>query len=1017
MRYEILGPLRVVADHRDIPITAGRERALLAMLLLRANQVVPVSQLVEVLWAARTPRDVRGQLHGCVSRLRRRLGEAGGQAIVTEPAGYRLRADAHDVDLLEFRELVSTARAATREGRQEAARASYQAALDLWRGPALADIDRDELHSTADSLEEERVAVLEERIELELALGLGGELVSELTELVHRYPYRERLHAARMLALYRAGRQADALAAYQQVRQRLVADLGQEPGPGLRELHRRLLAGDASLRPVAPGSVEVRPAGPQRHCLPRTIADFTGREADLAWLTSAADQADPYAPLVLTIDGMPGAGKTSLAVRAAHLLAPRYPDGQVFLDLHGHSEHRPVALADALDSLLRQMGVPSAHIPADLDERIVRWRAELATRRVLIVLDNAASSAQVAPLLPAGPGCLTLVTSRQRLLDLDGARPRSIGTLTPAEAVALLERVGGERVRDEPDAAAEVAQRCGYLPLALRLAASRLAHRPSWRVRDLADRLADSTPLAELSAGDRTVADAFALSYAHLTPGSQRAFRMLGLHPGEDFDAAATAALAGLDLREAGRRLDELVNANLVEERLAGHYRLHDLLRTYASELGERMDSAADRDRALDQLLDYYLHAALNADGSVEARQTRETSALGPPHRPDLVGEPGARGAGWLLRQRRNLLAAVRHAARTGRDHHVCHLAAATWRFLYHHGHTDDLLATNRAALAAAQRLADPAAAAHAHNRLAAAFYRNGQYRYAAEHLRAVLASEPARLDPARKAITLKNLALVYAEWDSHADAIAHGEQAVALAQECADPIALASSLINLGHVYLLAGRFDEVLRVCRQGLRQARQAGSIRLMTSAIANLGIARARLGRYRQAHRLFTAAVAVRCRFDDRYNESDALNELGVLYREMGDLPKAIAYHRQALALVREVGYLAGECAVQNELGRTLRTAGDLAGALECHQRALADATRIQGRYHQARALEGIAACLRDTEPEQARRHQQQAQAIYRQLALSRHRRVERQPSGRATPALAGRGPAAPAPARS
>src|SRR5690606_27006452 len=437
-----------------------------------------------------------------------------------------------------------------------------------------------------------------------------------------------------------------------------------------------------------------------------------------------------YAPLVLSIDGMPGAGKTSLAVRAAHLLTPRYPDGQVFLDLHGHSEHRPVTPTAALDSLLRQVGVPPTQIPAGMEERIVRWRAELATRRVLIVLDNAASSAQVAPLLPAGPGCLTLVTSRRRLLDLDGARPRSIGTLAPAEAVDLLERIGGERVRQEPDAAAEVARRCGYLPLALRLAGSRLAHRPRWRVRDLADRLTHPAPLAELSAGDRTVAGAFALSYAHLTPGSQRVFRLLGLHPGDDFDAAATAALAGIDLPEAGRRLDELVDANLVEERLAGHYRLHDLLRSYAGELADQ-DPATDREQALDQLLDHYLHAALNADGSVEAREVRDASTPGLPHRPDLVGKPGERGVGWLQRQRRNLLAAVRHAAGTGRDRYVCHMAAALWRFLYHHGHTDDLLATNLAALAAAQRLADPATAGQAHNRLAAAFYRIGQYRQA----------------------------------------------------------------------------------------------------------------------------------------------------------------------------------------------------------------------------------------------------------------------------------------------
>jgi DNA-binding SARP family transcriptional activator/tetratricopeptide (TPR) repeat protein len=999
MRFEILGPIRVNTGAREIAITAGRERTVLAMLLLHANRTVSMTGLVDALWTDRAPRDARNQLQGCVSRLRRQLAEANAAGqIITEPEGYRLQAGAKAVDLLEFRSLVAEARAAHKDGRRTEARDGYLAALALWRGPALTGIDRGTMRQTAVGLEEERARALEERIDLELALGAGSELVGELTDLVHRYPYRERLHGALMLALYRADRQTDALATYQRLRQVLVTELGQEPCQALRTLHQRVLSGDDGLRAVEPDQLRsaVPAPLPASHGLPRTVADFTGRDADLAWLLDAADQADPYAPVVLTIDGMPGVGKTCLAVHAAHRLSARYPDGQLFIDLHGHSEHHPIEPAAALDTLLRQLGVPATKIPPELDERGARWRAELSTRRVLVLLDNAASSAQVAPLLPTGAGCLALVTSRRRLLDLDGARPLSMDTLSPENAVALLERIAGQRIRGEPDAAADIAKRCGYLPLALRLAAARLAHRPRWRVQDLADRLANPhTALAELSVGSRTVADAFALSYAHLTPASQRLFRLLGLHPGEHFDAYVAAALAEVSLGDAQRLLDELVDGHLTQEPLASQYRLHDLIHTHAGEMVTATDSEQSRKEATERLLDYYLHATVAASRELEPSRIRLDFQPGNPLRPDLAQQYGRWGSGWLSVERHNLVLAIDLAAQLGFDRYAWQLTWAIWRFLYHHGHTDDLLRTHRSGLIAAERLGDENAVVLIGNYLASAYYRIGRYQEAVENVQHAIERLQQIGDRPREAAMRKNLAIVFAAWGRHRLAADEGEHAAAIARQSGDPRALATALVNLGDVYLTLGRYDAALRNSRHGLALAREVGDHFDRAIALGNLGVIRARLGHYHQARRLLSVALAMKRRNTNRYGEAETLNELGVVHRALGNLKEAFAHHQRALAVIREASYGRGECAVHNELGHTLRAAGDITAALESHQSALDCATKIQNRYGEARALDGIAACLRDTDSDDARRHWVRALRLYRDLDVPERHEVERQ----------------------
>jgi DNA-binding SARP family transcriptional activator len=1014
MRFEILGPLRVRGRSREAPVTAAGEQALLAMLLFDADNTVPRERLIDGLWPGEPPRNARSQLHSCVSRLRKHLTEGGlpGQVLVTDPAGYRLRADAKAVDLLEFRALVAEARAAAADPRLAEARDRYRAALALWRGPALAGIDRPAVRRAAAGLDEERARALEECIEAELALGGAGELISELTDLVHEHPYRESLHAALMLALYRADRQADALAAYQRIRRTLVAELGQEPASALRELHQRILSGDETLRSVqrdnGEGADTSSPTGGQ--CLPRTLDDFTGRGADLAWLIEAANHPDPHAPVVLAVDGMPGVGKTSLAVRAAHLLKPRFPDGQLFIDLHGHSEHRPVEPAAALDTLLCQLGVPAAQIPAELDERAASWRAELATRQVLVILDNAANSAQVAPLLPASPGCLTLVTSRRRLIDLDGSRPRSVGTLDPTDAVALLERVAGRRVADEPDAAAEVAKRCGYLPLALRLAAARLAHRPRWRVQDLADRLSDpDTPLAELAAGDRSVADAFGLSYGQLPPASQRMFRLLGLHPGEHFDAYAAAALAGLRITDAQHMLDELIDTHLVQEAPANRYRLHDLLRTYATELAISTDPDSDRHTAMGSLLDHYLHAtaAASVAAHLESSDSLRNFQPGEPLRPDLLTKHHLRGTNRLEVERPILVAMVQCGAAHGCHRYTWQIARSMWRFLELRGHLDDLLTTHRLGLTAALHLGDTHAAATMHNYLARAYARIGDLDKAIKHAQHMLLERRTTGDRIDEAIARRNIAILYAENGNHVEAVAECERALAVARLSCDPATLATTVSNAGDLHLTLGQYDKALQLSRRGLLLACEVGDDELIAIGIGNVGRARARLGQPEAARRLLLAALCARRRTGNRHGEAETLNDLGVVHRALGDLDEAIAYHHHALTIVREAGYRQSEYEVNNELGQTLREAGHVAAALEWHQRALAGTTKIRHRYGQARGHDGIASCLRDTDPATARRHWLSALQLYRELDVPERYDVERHLT-----ALASEGPSGP-----
>ena len=507
------------------------------------------------------------------------------------------------------------------------------------------------------------MAAVEQWVAAEMAAGRHEALVTALTDLVRQHPLREALVGQLMLALYRTQRRADALAVYEQARRGLSTQLGLDPGEVLRTLHGQILRGDAALTPpAAPG----RPVA--RNFLPYEVPDFTGRADDMGRLLTLAGDAPADTTLVVALDGMAGAGKTALALRAAHRLAPAFPAGQYFVDLHGHTPDRaPVDPAAALAALLDELGLPPDHVPAGPAMRSARWRAGLAGGRALVVLDNAAHTEQVLPLLPGAGGCLVLVTSRRRLVGLDGAISWTIDPMPVPEATHLLAKVAGrDRVLDEQRSAAEVVELCGQLPLAIRTAGARLRHRPTWTVGRMAARLRDErSRMDELTADGRNVAASLAVSYQRLPADLQQAFRLLGVIPGREHDRWTAAALFAVPARDAERKLEGLADAHMVQHCGADRYRLHPLMRQQARRIAQEAEPATGRQEALRRVLRLYLRIASLAAAVGEPTRVAAPLRRTPADHSAADEQPAELGR-WLDQERGNAIALVSHLREIG---------------------------------------------------------------------------------------------------------------------------------------------------------------------------------------------------------------------------------------------------------------------------------------------------------------------------------------------------------------
>ncbi|OKI99268.1 AfsR/SARP family transcriptional regulator [Kitasatospora sp. CB01950] len=602
MEFLVLGALETRQGGVLVDVRGMRQQRLLALLLLNAGRVVPMDFLVDELWED-PPPSARPQVHNAIRDLRRVLA-AGEHRLVTVDVGYRLVAPEDAVDSHRFTRQVREARAAERDGRFPEAIRLLQSAVDLWRGEAFAGIHCPAVTSAAVKLNEQRLTAIEDLMALRLKVGETSSLVGELTALLAEYPLRDSLRRSLMTALCRSGRQAHALAVYDEGRRFLADELGLEPSPQLRALQAEILADAPGVHdapgpvaePAARPSAGTDPAPGQRpNCLPHDLADFVGRTGELALLQEAVARRAAGAPLMLAIDGMGGVGKTTLAVRLAHRVTADFPDGQFFAALDGFDETRPpVPPAQALAALLHADGMPPERIPASLEERSALWRSRLAGRRCLLVLDDASTSAQVRPLLPGAGETLVLVTSRRKLSALDGSVALPLDVLPPGDAVELLARVAGERrVAREPVRAAEAAALCGYLPLAVRIAATRLRDRPAWSVADLVERLADPARRARcLRTSDRDLMALLRASYQYLDRVQQRFSCLMSRQPVDAFDVDRAAAVTGLSADEVECCLDALFENNLIRQEGSALFSFHSLVRDCSRLLPDPPDAA-----------------------------------------------------------------------------------------------------------------------------------------------------------------------------------------------------------------------------------------------------------------------------------------------------------------------------------------------------------------------------------------------------------------------------------------
>ena len=858
LAFHILGPLQVTHADASVMLGGPRERVLLAALLTEHGRVVSVDGLARALWGDRPPATARHQVAIGVSRLRKAFAAAGAgrDVIATCAPGYLVTGGWLDARC--FEEHAKQAHDALGAGDREEAARLLRAGLSLWRGPALNGIDRPFAEIEAARLEERRLLITEERIGLELDLGRHEELVGDLFALVRAHPLRERLRGLLMLALHQAGRRAEALTVYQDGRGQLVEALGIEPGPQLRAVHQAVLRDE----PARQGPAWRDPALPVPAQLPPDVWGFIGRRAELEALDELASvsgiagngAADRPLPIGI-IAGVAGVGKTGLALHWSHGVTHRFPDGQLYADLRGYDAHQePLPPVAALDGFLRALGVPAEQIPGALDERAALFRSVLHGRRVLIVLDNARTPEQVRPLLPGSSSCLVLVSSRDRLDDLvarEGARLYALGVLHPGEASDLLGRMAGDR-RIDPAAADRIAALCDRLPLALRIAAARLAVHPDGAAADLADRLADEQRrLAELSQAHRGVRASFALSYRELPARAALLFRLLGLLDAADFAAWAAAALLDAATQEAEDLLDQLVQAGLLE--VAGRdgagqvrYRLHDLMRLYARERGLAAHGCAERDAALGRLFGTALHLAERAD-----------RALGNPfvfplygHSPRMecaeadvrrvLADPGR----WFTAEYTVLVGAVARAAGLGMPGYAWELTSALGQFLSTHRYTDAWRDCATRAAAAARAAGDARGEAAALLQYADWLGDMGRYGDAMRNIRRALALATGGADTEAEAVCRTMMAVLQLLRGQVVDAEQEIQRALTLFGGSAPPAARGRALTVLGLIRLAQDRSADAGECFLRVLRIQQAAGSVRGQAEARYRLGTARRR-----------------------------------------------------------------------------------------------------------------------------------------------------------------------------
>jgi DNA-binding SARP family transcriptional activator len=999
MQFMVLGPLRVAAGDTGEPcaLSAARLRALLAVLLWRANRPVPADELAELVWDGEPPAGAPDATRALIMRVRRQLGPQAAARIVTCAPGYMIDVSGGELDASRFEALTQAAGAAVRAGQWAQAARTAAEALGLWRGTPLADVPSQALRDQwVPHLEQLRMQALEWHIEGDLNDGRHEQLIPELQDLTAHHPLREHTHGQLMLALYRCGRQAEALAAYRRARDVLVGELGVEPGPGLRELHQRILSADPALavsEPARSTAAEPRRVMPQE--LPPAVPGFTGRSSELQALTRLLDQPGALASgavVISAIGGTAGVGKTALAVHWAHRAANRFPDGQLYVNLRGYDPGQPVPATDALAGFLRSLGVPGPEIPPEADQRAARYRSLLAGRRILVVLDNAGSAEQVRPLIPGTPDSIVLVTSRDALAGLvarDGATRLDLDVLQPEEAVALLRTLIGARVDAEPEAAAELADQCCRLPLTLRIAAELAVTRPAASLAELAAELADLHTRLDLlqASGDpgTQVRTVFSWSYQSLDTDTARTFRLLGLHPGRDVESYAAAALTGMTVPRARQALDVLARAHLLSLVSPGRYGTHDLLRRYARELTGYTDTGDEQRAALTRLFDYYLYTtAMAMDSLYPAEHDRRPRIPRPATPVPSLADPVV-AREWLDSERAALVAVAGHTAAHGWPGHTTRLAVTLDTYLGNGGYLPEVLTVCGHALSAARETRDLTAEATALNMIGTVDWDQSRLQQAVDHYEQAMALYREAGDRLGEAVTLGNLGLAESELGHCARGVHHQQAAIAIHCEIGDRLGEATALGNLGLSWRRQGRYQEAAGYYKQSLDLFREIGDRQGEGYTLGRLGVVDLRLGRYQDAAGYFQQALVLFRDMGHMAGESETHLRLGEAYLGLGRYDRAAESFHRSLDRVREFGDPGMEAEALNGLGQVAFRTGGAAQARAHHATALMLAAEVGSPRVQADAHSGLAdACQADGDVPQARHHWQEALTHYTEI---------------------------------
>jgi DNA-binding SARP family transcriptional activator len=934
-RFEVLGLLRAVRDDQEVELGAAKQRAVLAVLLLARNTPVSRGHIIEAVWGDAVPSSAVNLVQTYVAGLRRalepdRARRARARLLTSVGDGYLLRVGSDALDLDVFEKRVSAANRLRAAGDPAAACDELGAALDLWRAEPLGGVPGLFAEVERARLTERRLAVLEDRAELAITVGRGAELVGELAGLVAENPLRERGHGLLMRALCQAGRQAEALAAYRTARRVLVDELGVEPGPELRRLQQAVLAGEDPEpgRPAPPVSAPPSPQ-PQPPAvpaqLPRAPGALVGRDAELARLDALlADRPGP----VLVVTGPAGVGKTALALAWAHRVREEFPGGQLYVDLHGYDRDRePLDTGEVLNRFLRALGVPAADAPVSVEERSALLRTLVADRRMLLLLDNARGSTELMPLLPGSPSCV-VVTSRRRLTGLVAhaeARVVELDMLGCDAALEVLSRVAGRPAEDGDVAALRrIAELCDGLPLALCIAAARLAVAPSLRVAQLAAELTDEhgrLSALGLEDGDSTVRAALDASRRALEDFPARLLALLGLHPGPEITPHVAAATAGVPLAEARRALDSLAAANLLTPAEPGRFTAHDLVRVYTRALSAELPER-ERHAATGRMLDYYLHCADLADGLLPIG--RGTVTISPEHVPAEVPPlPDAHAATvWLEAERANLVAAAELAATARWWVHAWQLPYTLSRFFWLRTDRETWLRTTESALRATEELADPDA----------------------------------------RFVTLYNLGVVLLQFGRVDEALARHREALEVGRSLGDAVRHARALITLGNTVLDLGRTAEAEAHYREAIEVSRAAGARWAEANAHHSLGLLNTATRRHAEAARWLRAALPMYHEVGELCGESACLTDLAGALLELGEHEQALTSARSALGLAAEAVSPYHQALAHDRLAVVLDRSG-APGAAAHWQRALTLLTELdapeadQVRARAARARTG------------------------------------------------------------